>query len=130
MSLNDTLSSAMSKLLNFERVGKKECIVKPMSKVLKKVLDILNEEGYVGKYEEISDGRGNYLKVSLLGNINKCGPIKPRFSVTFEDYEKFEKRYLPSKAFGVLIVSTSQGMMTHYKAKEKKIGGRLIAFCY
>ena len=130
MSLNDTLSNAMSKILNFEKVGRKECIVKPMSKVLKKVLDILNAEGYIGKYEEVEDGRGNYLKISLIGNINECGSIKPRFSVHFEGYEKFEKRFLPSKDFGVLIVSTSQGLMTHYKAKEKKIGGRLIAFCY
>ncbi len=130
MSLNDTLSSAMSKLLNFEKVGKRECIIKPMSKVLKKVLDILNAEGYVGKYEEVDDGRGNYLKVSLLGNINECGPIKPRFAVTLDNFEKFEKRFLPSKDFGVLIVSTPQGLMTHYKAKEKKIGGRLIAYCY
>lgn len=130
MSLNDTLSSAMSKLMNFEKVSKRECIIKPMSKVLKNVLDILNEEGYIGKYEEVNDGKGNYIKVSLLGNINGCGPIKPRFAVTLDNFEKFEKRFLPSKDFGVLIVSTPQGLMTHYKAKEKKIGGRLIAYCY
>lgn len=130
MSLNDTLSNVMSKILNFEEVGKKECLIKPVSKIIKKVLDILNEEGYIGKYEEVEDGRGNYLKLSLLGNVNKCGAIKPRFAVNLEAYEKFEKRYLPAKGFGVLIVSTPQGMMTHYKAKEKKVGGRLIAYCY
>jgi small subunit ribosomal protein S8 len=130
MSLNDTLSNTMSKILNHEKVGRKECILKPMSKIIKKVLDIMNAEGYVGKYEEVEDGRGNYLKLNLLGNINKCGAIKPRFAVALDDYEKFEKRYLPSKDFGMLIVSTSQGIMTHYKAKEKKIGGKLIAFCY
>lgn len=130
MSLNDPLSNAMSKLLSFEKVGKKECILKPTSTIFKKVLDILNAEGYIGKYEEVDDGRGKYLKVNLLGNMNKCGSIKPRFSVTTEKYERFEKRYLPSKDFGLLIVSTSQGLMTHYQAKEKKIGGRLIAYCY
>ena len=130
MSLNDTLSNAMSKILNLEKVGKKECVIKPTSKVIKKVLDILNEEGYIGKYEEVKDGKGNYLKVNLLSNINECGPIKPRFSVTLDNFEKFEKRFLPSKDFGVLILSTSQGLMTHYHAKEKKIGGKLIAYCY
>jgi small subunit ribosomal protein S8 len=130
MSLNDPLSNAMSKILNAESVGKKECTIKPISSVIKKVLDILNEEGYAGKYEEVDDSRGKFLKVNLLGNINKCGAIKPRSSVTIDNYEKFEKRYLPSKDFGLIIVSTSQGMMTHFKAKEKKIGGRLIAYCY
>ena len=130
MSLNDPLSNTMSKILNHEKVGQKECVVKPMSKTIKKVLDILNAEGYIGKYEQVEDGRGNYLKINMLGNINNCGAIKPRFSVKTDGYEKFEKRYLPSKNFGVLIVSTPQGFMTHYKAKEKNIGGKLIAFCY
>ena len=128
--MNDSLSNAMSKVLNFETVGKRECVIKPISSTIKKVLDILNAEGYLGKYEEVQDGRGNYLKLNLLGNINKCGSIKPRFAVSIDNYEKFEKRYLPAKDFGVLIVSTSQGIMTHYEAKEKKIGGRLIAYCY
>jgi small subunit ribosomal protein S8 len=130
MSLNDPLSNAMSKILNHEKVGKKGCIIKPMSKVIKKVLDILNEEGYIGKYEEVEDGKGNYLKLNLLGNVNKCGSIKPRFAVGVGDYEKYEKRYLPSKGFGVLVVSTPKGLMTHEKAKESKTGGRLVAYCY
>jgi small subunit ribosomal protein S8 len=130
MSLNDPLSNAMSKIFNHEKIGKKECTIKPISNVMKKVLDIMNEEGYIGKYEETEDGRGNAIKLSLLGNINKCGAIKPRFSVTLKEYEKFEKRFLPSKDFGLLIISTSQGTMTHYKAKEKKLGGKLLAYCY
>jgi len=130
MSLNDTLSNAMSKIHNYEKVGKKDLLIKPTSKQIKEVLDILNAEGFAGKYEEVNDNRGKYLKLSLLGNINECGAIKPRFSVKMSDYEKFEKRFLPAKDFGMLIVSTSKGMMTHYKAKEKKLGGRLIAYCY
>ena len=130
MSLNDPLSNVMSKINNQEKVGKKECVLKPTSKMIKKVLDILNEEGYLGKYDEVEDGKGNYLKLNLLGNINKCGGIKPRFAVGIDNYEKFEKRYLPSRGFGLLVISTSQGLMSHEKAKEKKIGGKLIAYCY
>jgi small subunit ribosomal protein S8 len=130
MVLNDPLSNAMSKIHSHEKIGKKECLIKPVSKIIKKVFEVLNEEGYMGSYEEIEDGKGNYLKLNLLGNINKCGGIKPRFAVALDDYEKFEKRYLPAKGFGLLIVSTSQGIMTHEKAKEKKLGGKLIAYCY
>ncbi|NQU79826.1 30S ribosomal protein S8 [Candidatus Woesearchaeota archaeon] len=130
MSLNDPLSNVMSKVNNYEKVGKKDCVIKPVSIIIKKLLDLLNQEGYMGKYKEFEDGKGNHLKLDLLGNINKCGSIKPRFSVALDDYEKWEKRYLPSRGFGILIVSTSQGIMTHNKAKEKKIGGRLLAYCY
>lgn len=130
MTLNDPLSNMMSKIMNNEKVGKKECIVKPNSTILKKVLDVLNKEGYIGKYEQLDDGKGTYLKISQLGTINKCGAIKPRFSVTLPTYEKYEKRYLPAKGFGALVVSTSQGIMTHEEAKAKKMGGKLIAYCY
>jgi len=46
------------------------------------------------------------------------------------NYEKFEKRYLPAKDFGMIIVSTNQGIMTHIEAKEKGLGGRLLAYVY
>ena len=41
-----------------------------------------------------------------------------------------EKRYLPAKDFGILIMSTSKGIMTHYDAKKKNLGGKLLSYCY
>ena len=130
MSLNDPLANALSLILNAEKVGKRECIIKPISKVIKKVFTILKENNYIGDFREINDLRGNYIKLNLLGNINKIGVIKPRFAVKKDGFEKFEKRYLLAKDFGIIIVSTSSGMMTHIEAKKKGLGGRLIAYCY
>ncbi len=50
--------------------------------------------------------------------------------MTTEEFEKFEKRFLPAKDFGFLILSTSKGIMTHLAAKEKSIGGKLLAYVY
>ncbi|MFC1723516.1 30S ribosomal protein S8 [Nanoarchaeota archaeon] len=130
MAINDPLSNALSKILNSERVSKKQVIIKPTSKIIKQVLDIMNEEGYIGKYEEVVDGKGNYLKLELLGKVNKCCAIKPRFAVSLDGYEKYEKRFLLAKNFGVLIVTTNKGLMTQQKAREKKLGGKLVAYCY
>ncbi len=128
--LQDTLAAGLTKLMNAERVGKREVEITPSTKVLKKILLLLNEGNYVGSFEEIEIGKGSILKVNLLGNVNKCGVIKPRFSTKKNGFEKMEKRYLPAKDFGVLLVSTSQGIMTHVQAKEKNIGGKLLAYCY
>jgi len=128
--LNDPLANVLSYMNNHERLGRKEITVANNSKLIRTVLGILNENNYVGEVKEIEDGKGKLLNISLLGNINKVGVIKPRFNVKKSDYEKFEKRYLPAKDFGVLIVSTSQGLMTHNQAKEKGLGGRLICYCY
>lgn len=130
MSLNDPLSNVLSQIKTYEDAGKKELITKNNSKVIRKVLAIMQEHKYLGGTEEIKDSKGDLLKIFLLGNINKAGVIKPRFSVKKETYEKFEKRFLPAKDFGILIVSTSQGMMTHTEAKKKSLGGRLVSYCY
>lgn len=128
--LNDPLSSALSKINNREKAGKKDCELKPVSIIIKRVLEIMHEEGYLGDFKEIEDGKGNLIQLNLLNNINKCNAIKPRHAVTLDNYEKFEKRFLPARNFGVLFVSTPKGIMTHYQAKEKKLGGKLIAYCY
>lgn len=128
--LNDLLAAALSKIFNAERVGQREVVIRPASVVVKRVLSLLNESQYLGSFEENKDDKSGSLKVNLLGNINKCGVIKPRFSSKYTDFEKWEKRYLPAKDFGVIIVSTPLGILTHYEAKEKKTGGRLLAYCY
>ena len=128
--LNDPLANVLSYINNHEKLGRKEILVANNSKVIRTILSIFNENNYLGEFKEIDDGKGKVLAINLLGNINKTGVIKPRFNVKKTDYEKFEKRYLPAKDFGVIIVSTSQGMMTHSQAKEKGLGGRLICYCY
>ena len=128
--LNDPLAAALSKILNAEKRSKKEVLVKPISKTIKTILAIMNENNFIGSFEEIEDGKGNFIKINLLGNINKCGVIKPRFSTKKDQFEKWEKRYLPAKDFGIVIISTPLGIMTHNQAKEKNTGGKLLAYCY
>lgn len=130
MSLNDTLSNALSNVLVDEKLGRPESTIKPSSKVIKKVLEIMKENRYVGNFEETKNAKGSILKLNLLGNINKCGVIKPRYIVKKDQFEKFEERYLLAKDMGILIVSTPAGIITHTEAKKKNIGGKLLAYCY
>ena len=120
---HDILSDAMSIIANAENVGMRFCLV-PKSKIVKSVLNVMEANGIIGEVTENQD-----IKVELIGNVNKAGSIRPRFSVTKDDYEKFEKRYLPSRNVGFLIVSTSKGVMTQREANGK-IGGKLLAYIY
>ncbi len=128
--LNDPLANVMNTIMNAQKKGRTECAVSPASKVIKKVLDIMHEHRYIGKIERINQKVLPYVKINLIGALNKCAVIKPRFSIKKDGYEKFEKRYLPAKDMGVIVVSTSQGMMTHYEAKKRGLGGSLIAYFY
>jgi small subunit ribosomal protein S8 len=127
---NDPLANAMSKIVNYERIGRDSVQLYPVGLLAKRVLEILNKHGYVGVFEERDTTRGSVLKVPLLGTINNAGVIKPRFAVQTDAFEKYEKRFLPAQGVGVIIISTSKGLMTLDEAKKENVGGRLIAYCY
>ena len=79
--LNDPLADALSTIKNAEIKGKGKCLIQPSSKLIGGVLNVLNEKGYIKKYEFIDDGKAGMFQVSLKGNINNCGVIKPRYSI-------------------------------------------------
>lgn len=130
VNIVDTLSNGLTTIINNEMRNKRECIISPASKLLGRVLRMMQLNGYIGEFEYIDDGRTGEFKVQLLGRINKCGAIRPRFPVKVGEFESWEKKFLPSRDVGIIIVSTSQGVMTHKEAEEKNIGGRLLAFVY
>jgi small subunit ribosomal protein S8 len=126
----DTLANGLITIMNNEMRNKRECVISPASKLLGRILRIIQLNGYIGEFEFIDDGRAGKFKVQLLGRINKCGAIKPRFSVGVDEFEKWEKKFLPSRDVGILIVSTSKEVLSHKESMEKRIGGRLLAFVY
>lgn len=125
----DVLADTINKIKVYESKGMYECDV-PSTKLIRAVLDAMKANNYINGFEEVKDGKFNKIKVSLAKRINDIGVIKPRYAVTLSTIQKFEERYIPSVNFGILIVSTSQGIMTNKEAKQKKLGGRLIAYVY
>lgn len=130
MVLMDPIADALISIKNSDRVAKENCMYRPASKLLGEILKIIQQNGYIRGYEFVEDGREGTFKISLAGKINECKAIKPRYAVKKSEFEKFEKRYLPAKNVGILIVSTPQGVTTHSEAKKNGIGGRLLAFVY
>ncbi len=126
---HDLLADALTTIKNADRIGKKECVVKA-SKLVKSVLQIMKENGYIEDFEYVEDGRGGKIIVRLKGRIIETKAIKPRYPVGIKEFEKFEKRYLPSREKGILIISTSKGILDHKKAIEMNVGGRLLAYVY
>ncbi len=130
MTRLNTIADGMSALKNAGDTGKAEVIIEPASKLLGAMLRIMQDAGYIGGFEFIEDGRGGQLKVHLTGKINKCGAISPRFSVQLDEMEYWEKQYLPGKNFGLMILSTSRGVMSHVQARKESIGGELLGYVY
>ena len=124
------INDAISTIKNYERIGKSECVVRPKSKLLVEILRIFQNGGYIGEFEVSDDGRGGSIRIKLVKRINDCGVIKPRYAVKRDEFQKWEQRFLPARDLGMLIVSTPKGVMSHLDAKEKGLGGRLLAYVY
>ncbi len=126
----DTLSNGLTTVMNNEMRNKRECVISPASKLLGRVLRIMQLNGYIGEFEFVDDGRSGKFKVQLLGRINKCGAIRPRFSVRVDRFEEWERKFLPSREVGLLVISTPTGILSHKEAKEKRFGGKLLAYVF
>ena len=126
----DRFADAINKIKTNERIGRQECVV-ASTKLMRTVLDLLKSESYINDYEEFTDRKFKMLRDEAReqdqqhrsGQAALCG-------AACRLIQKYEMRYIPSRDFGMLILSTSQGVMTNKEAKEKSIGGRLLAYVY
>lgn len=128
--VNDPLADAINVIKTHDKAGISECTITPASKIIKSVLFILQENGYIGDFEFVDDGKSGKFVVKLIGKINLCSVVKPRISVKHKEWNEWERRYLPSKDVGLLVVSTPEGIFSHKTAKEKNLGGKLLVYVY
>jgi small subunit ribosomal protein S8 len=125
----DRFADAINKIKTNERIGRRECVLYS-TKLTKAVLEVLKKASYIKDFSEYEDGKFKMLKVELANKVNDIGVIKPRYAVSYEEIQKYEMMFIPSKDFGMLIISTPKGVMTNKEAYEGKMGGRLLAYVY
>ena len=123
----NTLADAMVVIKNAERARQKEVIISPASKLIQRVLRILQQHAYIGEFERYDDGRQGKFKIALLGRINECKALI-RLNLKVDQFEALERRLLPAPGLGTIIFTTNQGIMTMHEAEEKNIGG--MSLCY
>src|SRR3989338_306932 len=126
--MTDTLANALNAIKVAEGKGKQVVTIFPASTLIREVFSIMQKEGYIGEFEYVDDGKSCRFRVSLIGKVNSCGVVSPRFAVKQDEWEKWEQRYLPARNVGVVVVSTPKGLMTNGQAREASLGGRLLAF--
>ena len=127
---SNILAIALKNILNAEKKGKRQVLLRPSSKVLIKFLKLMQKRGYIGEFEVIDDHRCGKVVVELLGRINKCGVISPRFDVQLTDVERWSNMIMPSRQFGYLVLTTTYGIMDHHQAQHKHTGGKILGFFF
>ncbi|MDX2164431.1 MAG: 30S ribosomal protein S8 [Gammaproteobacteria bacterium] len=125
--VNDTLSDMLARIKNAQAMGKKQVEVID-SKLNRSVCDVLVDEGYVNAYDAIKIEDKPFLRVDLKYYMNK--PVIQMIDRVSKSSLRVYKqcRDIPKviDGFGVMVLSTSKGVMSHLKAREANVGGEAL----
>ncbi len=128
MSMSDPISDLLSRVRNAMRAHQERVDV-PGSRVKERICDVLKQEGFIGEYKVVEDGKRNVLQVSLKYLANRQPVItglrrvsKPSLRV----YVNYGEIKPVRSGLGISVVSTSKGVMTGKQARANKLGGEVL----
>jgi small subunit ribosomal protein S8 len=129
MSLQSTdqIADLITRIRNAIMVGKNEILV-PTSKLKVGVVEVLKKNGYVAEYEVVDGKPRGTLKVTIFepGAIAKINEISKVSKPGRRVYSAAEDLPVIKSGRGMIIVSTSKGLMTGREAKKNRLGGEIL----
>jgi len=132
MQISDTIADLLTRVRNAS-TAKHATVDVPASNVKKAITQILTDEGYVKSFQVIEDGKQGIIRITLKYSENKAPVIsglrrisKPGLRI----YSSCADMPKVRGGLGVVIVSTSKGIMTDKKARELNVGGEILAYVW
>ena len=127
MNLTDPIADMLTRIRNANS-SKHETVDVPKSKAKKAIADILVEEGYIKGYTE--DDRNIKITLKYAGKQKVISGLKRISKPGLRVYAECDKLPKVLNGLGIVIVSTSKGIMTDKKAREEGIGGEVMAYVW
>ncbi len=132
MQISDTIADLLTRIRN-ANTAKHATVDVPASNVKKAITQILTDEGYVKSFQIIEDGKQGIIRINLKYDENRTPVIsglrrisKPGLRI----YSSSQDMPKVRKGLGIVIVSTSKGIMTDKKARELNVGGEVLAYIW
>ena len=134
MHVTDPIADFLTRIRNAQMAGHRIVEI-PSSKLKKAITEILYDQGYILKYsfeEKNAENKQGLIKIALKYDPQTKQPvIRELVRVSRPGLRKFAgSSNIPRiiNGLGIMIVSTSHGVMTDKKAREMNVGGELL--CY
>jgi small subunit ribosomal protein S8 len=130
--MSDPLANMLAAIRNAQLAHKTATTV-PASKLKKSVLKVLQEEGYIRNFEEIVDAHNKpAIRIELKyfegeAVIKKMQRISTPGRRVYAQVDKMPRVY---NGLGIVVVSTSKGVISDFEARQQKIGGELLCSVY
>ncbi|AMB96245.1 MULTISPECIES: 30S ribosomal protein S8 [Aerococcus] len=132
MVMTDPIADFLTRIRNANLV-RHETVEVPASKMKEAIAKILEEQGYIKGYEVLEDDKQGIIRVfmkygadnqRIITNLRRIS--KPGLRV----YAKSDEIPKVLNGLGIAIVSTSEGVVTDKEARQKNIGGEILAYVW
>jgi len=132
MNITDSIADMLTRIRN-ATAAKHDTVDIPASNMKKAIAKILLEEGYIKNIHNINDGKQGIIRIHLkyaagrtpaISGLRRISKPGLRIYTSCEDCPKV------LKGLGVVILSTSRGIMTDKSARKEKVGGEVLAYVW
>ena len=132
MQITDTIADMLTRIRNANS-AKHDTVQIPASNIKKSIAQILVDEGYIKSFKVIEDGKQGIIEIALKYGPNKSQVItglrrvsKPGLRI----YSNCEDMPKVQNGLGIVILSTSKGIMTDKEARKANVGGEVLAYVW
>ena len=132
MVMTDPIADMLTRIRNANQM-KHLTVLVPASKIKLEILNVIKNEGYIEDVEFVEDGKQGEIKVTLKYTEKKERVIKGITRISkpgLRVYAKSTEMPKVLNGLGIAVVSTSNGVMTDREARQKHLGGEVIAYVW
>ena len=132
MQITDSIADMLTRIRNANS-AKHDTVQIPASNIKKSIAQILVDEGYIKSFKVIEDGKQGVIEIALKYGPNKSQVItglrrvsKPGLRI----YSNCDDMPRVQNGLGIVILSTSKGIMTDKDARKANVGGEVLAYIW
>ena len=131
MNISDPIADMLTRIRNASS-ARHDAVLVPNSRTKLAIARILKDEGFIVDFTEHQEGPRNFLKIQLkyVGRVPVVSGLKRISKPGLRVYAA--KTDIPRVlgGLGLVIVSTSQGIMTGQQARKGQLGGEILAYVW
>lgn len=125
--VSDSIGDALIRIKNGYRVGK-ESVSQPYSKLIIKIMKLLQKEGYIDSVEE--KNHEVFVSLKYINRQPALTDLKRISKPSLRVYKGVNELPRVLSGLGIAIISTPKGIMTDKEARKKHLGGEVMALVW